>query len=706
MKTKTTYFVACIACIALLFGLLGCQAPLPTPTPVPEATATIEPTSTNTPQDPRPTATLLPTAEPLPTQSPLPNLPTPPPPDEGYYRNPELGFSFLYPEGWSVENLGSGLPSAILYDNDDPVQMFVGGQLVEEGVGLEEFALDLTTTFGVSDTVEILNEQAITLIEGVPAYEISFQWTETDEDGDEDIFQAQAVATIANGQGYALVMTARPEILNTRTNTFQAIVQTLTLDQPELYGVSRTNALVLFTDEPITLDPARTQEQAGGIIGHVFSGLVQLDSNLQIIPSLAESWEVQEEGTVYVFTLHDDVAFHNGRSITAQDVQDSWERALSPTLNSQTAGLVLGDITEIEAVDEQTLRVTIDAPKPYFLYKLTQPPAFIVDTTETDWDRPNGSGPFSIRRWAKEEVIILDQFTDYPTPANLDALVYLPFGRFGTSAYEATLLDAAEVAPFNLARVQDPADPLASDLQTTLTLCTTQIVFDTSQAPFDDAEVRQAFMMAINQEQLAQVVLSGGAVPATGFLPPAMPGYLPRTSSFNPEQAAALLAGKTIESVTFTASGTGEPNALVTAVVDIWSTHLGINVEVTLQEPSSYDAIIRNPAQRGNLYLQNWCAAYPDPEAVLDIPFYSSSSANLGEVASDELDNLLETARTESDPAQRLALYQQAESLLLETAVAIPLVHPQQNILVRPYINGFQPSAIPVVWTATVELNR
>jgi ABC-type transport system substrate-binding protein len=640
----------------------------------------------------------------------------------GFYHNPELGFWFLYPETWLREETGDNFPSVIISDNDDPVRLLAGGRGLEEGTELADFARGVGDELGLADEVELIADGPATIADGVPAWEVTLAW----QDEDDRAFQARGYAVISGGHGYVLLLTAHPEVLTARPNTIQAIGQTLHLEEPVLYGVSRENALVLLSDEPPTLDPILTREGPGGIVGHVFSGLVRLNADLQIEPDLAESWDVSDDGVVYTFHLRPDAAFHSGLPLTAEDVRLSWRRATHSNFASPTAALYLGDIlgaaeklageaedlAGVEVVDEHTLVVTLDGPKPYFLAKLAQPVAFVTqsnDMARSDiwWRRPDGSGPFTLDHWREGDAIILERNESYSlAPPAISAVVYLLYGGSESLSYEAGRVDVAAVDAHNLARAQDPADPLSGDLVSGNTFCTYRVVFDTTRPPFDDPAIRCAFALAVDREQMAQVVLGGAAVPAAGFLPPGMPGYVerPLADAFDLETAQALVAASDLGALTFTTPGAGEPDPLAVALADVWTTKLGVAIETELVDPAGYaDAIA---AEHGHMFTYEWCAGYPDPENVLDLPYHSDSPANYGGYASAEVDALLEAARTEPDPGERLALYQEAEVLLLEDAPAAPIVHPLAHVLVRPYVRGYRLSPIPVLWPAFVAIER
>ena len=181
------------------------------------------------------------------------------------------------------------------------------------------------------------------------------------------------------------------------------------------HDIDRDQSIVLVGGQPRTLDPALTHGGPSGPIGAIFSGLVTLDTDLQIQPELATSWDVSDDGTVYTFHLRPDAVFHDGRPITAEDIIFSWERAADPQTNSDTVATYLGDVVGVEemladqadhinglqAIDDHTLQVQIDEPKVYFLSKLNYPVTYVVDrenVSQTDWEKnPNGSGAFTLQ---------------------------------------------------------------------------------------------------------------------------------------------------------------------------------------------------------------------------------------------------------------------------------------------------------------------
>ena len=714
---RTLWFRLAVV-LMLLWGLAGCDLVAPTPVPMPGSTYT-----------PRPTATALPTFTPSPTATLAPSPDPTPTPTSGYYHTPEEGFWVHYPESWQREETGETLPAVIIRDDDDPVRLLVGSRPVEAGSDeaaaerLATFAETVGTELGLAEDVELLSNTPATLADGLPAQEIALAW----EDEEGRPYHGRGYATLSNEKGYVLLLVAPPEVLETRTRTLRAIAQTFHLAQPELFGISRENALVSIHEDVETLDPALTHEDAAGIVGHIFSGLVRFNAELQVVPDLAARWDVSEDGTTYTFHLRPDAAFHSGRTVTAQDVKEAWERATDPALGSLTAPRYLGDIVGaadrlagesetlrgVNVIDDQTLEVTFDAPKPYVLAKLAQPAAFVTHTENaTDealwWRHPDGTGPFALKRWREDDVLILERYAGHlPNPAKVSAVIYYLGSGTGFSAYETGQVDVARVGAYHLGRVTDPADPLSGDLVQGHRFCTELVVFDVTRPPFDNPDVRRAFALAVDRAQIAEVTLNGGATPATSYLAPGMPGYVARpiTDTLDVAAAHSLLSGVSLETpLKLTAPGRGEPAPTLVALTDMWETRLGVTLETELIDPLQYPQTLA--ADHGHLFALSWCADYPDPQSVLDMLFHSDGPVNYGGYHNETVDELLIAARTEQDTVRRVARYQEAEDMLLQEVPALPIVHPEAHVLIKSYVHGYRQTPIPVLWPAQVSIER
>ncbi|GAB4503539.1 MAG: ABC transporter substrate-binding protein [Anaerolineales bacterium] len=492
----------------------------------------------------------------------------------------------------------------------------------------------------------------------------------------------------------------------------------------ETLQVSPRQTLVLAGGEstnPREYDPATTH---GSGDKRVFSGLVSFDPHLNLAPDLAETWDISSDGLVYTFHLRQNARFHDGRPVTAQDFVYSWERALSPTLASDTALTYLGDITGapelangeamhlagVQALDEHTLQVTIDAPKPYFLLKLTYPTAFVVDRANVEADKewfrkPNGTGPYKLIEWKRFEQMTYQANPDFYLGApSIPYIIVKLYAGDSQRMYESGEVDMTNV--YSIERFLDPTEPLHKELVTGVSLCTGYVVFDATRPPFDDLKVRQAFSMAFDRQKYLDVVLSGHALPAIGPYPPGLPGFdvslkgLP----YDPARAHTLLSeskyggAEGLPAITYTDAGIGSyVGADVAALAQMWQQTLGVQITVENLEPNYYyDHIYAG--QHGQIFGGGWCADYPDPENFADVLFHSASHQNNGGYANPQLDTLLEAARVERDVTRRIEMYQQAEQIIVDDAPVLFTVHWLAYQLVKPYVKGYiyTPIDIPI----------
>jgi oligopeptide transport system substrate-binding protein len=690
-------------------------APGPTDTALP--TATPAPTATDTPSPsptPPPTDTPTPSPTPEPTATPRPS-PTP----AGFYADPRNGWSIQFPADWEIVETGSDFPSILVSDPGTQIMMMVGWSYLESEDDIDDMVDMLTEALaGEWEDVETSAAEEITLGDGTTARRIDVVG------GTRPRQQLQLVLAERGARLYVLITAASPSTFDTRGRTIDLITGSLTITSLRTYDVDRNTALVLEGSEPYDLDPATTEEGAAGYVGHLFRGLVMLDTDLRVVPDLAERWELDDDRRTYTFYLRPDAVFFDGKPVTAADFKYAWERAADPALGSTKTRTYLGDIVGVEemldgeddeisgvtVVDDHTLRVTIDAPKVYFLAKLTWPVAFVVDRENVEagsaddwWREPNGVGPFRIERWDEDVIVFLRNQDFYGPAPRLERIVYLIEAGPSVRLYESGEIDMAGAGASLVDRVEDPTDPLHDDLHTVANLCTTRIVLDTTRPPFDDPLVRQAFSYAVDRNQLIDVVLQGAVQPATGPLPPGMPGYTADLAgyTFDAERARERIAQSSygdpadLPPLTLTASGYTGPSDIVEALVETWGDVFGIDIEVELLEPFGFVNEIKD--RHGHIFIMGWCADYPDPQNFLDILYHSGSEENLGGYSSEEVDALLEQARTEEDTTTRLALYQEAEQRIVDDAASIWLWHSISRSLIKPYVHGYVllPMSVP-----------
>ncbi len=489
--------------------------------------------------------------------------------------------------------------------------------------------------------------------------------------------------------------------------------------------------LRLLWSDPPTLDPALvTDTTSAGVIVEVFNGLVSLNTDLEIVPELAESWKIEGGGTVHEFKLRKDAVFSDGSPITASDFKYSMERALLPDTESSVSEIYLGDLAGakeviegrgnvtnvrgVEAVDERTLRLTIDAPKAYFLAKLTYPTAFVVKKANVEsggdsWtEKPVSSGPFVLSEYRIGQRMVLSRNDKYwGRKAYLDRVVLNLAGGQSMAMYENDEVDITGVGLADLERVQDPAEPLNKDLITVPpSFSLSYIGFHVQKPPFDDPKFRQALTHAVNKELIAEQVYSNLVVPAYGILPPNFPGYSDKVEGlkFDPEKAKQLLAESkyadkaTRPRIVVTIPGTGgSPGLDIEVIADMWKKVLDVDIEIQQVEWATYlqDLNRKRLQAFGGL---GWEADYPDPQDFIDVLFYSTSAGNHSAYVDSLVDGNVLGARTEQDVAKRVQLYNEAEQKIINDAPWLPMwFDTDSKALIKPWVKNykFTPIIVP-----------
>ena len=502
--------------------------------------------------------------------------------------------------------------------------------------------------------------------------------------------------------------------------------------EPTVGGVFRRQ----WADPP-TLDPHLTTDTTSSfVVVELFSGLVTLNTDLELVPDIAERWEISADGLQYTFYLRPNAKFHDGKPVTAQDFKWSIERAAAPETASPVADTYLndivgaldyikGDATEISGirvVDDTTLSITVDQPKAYFLAKLTYPTAFVVDRATVEaggrgWtDNPNGTGPFRLKEYKIGERIVLERNEHfYREPAKVETILLNLAGGQSMAMYENDEIDITGVSLFDLERVLDPNEPLNKELVVAPPdFSISYIGFNTSMAPFDDTKFRQALNHAIDKELIATEVLSDLVVPAFGILPPGFPGYNENLVGLrhDKELAQRLLNesnyadAESRPRIVITVPGTGGTIGLdLEVVIEMWRQVLGVEVEIQQVEWATYLEDLSDAKFQAYAGL-GWQADYPDPQDFLDILFHTDSALNHGAYSNPELDTILERARTQQDPLARIAEYRRAEEIIVEDGAWVPLWYTgERHLLLKPHVDGYRVTPMIVPKLREVRIN-
>ena len=486
--------------------------------------------------------------------------------------------------------------------------------------------------------------------------------------------------------------------------------------------------------ETPVLDPALVRDTTTAFLTHqVFRGLVRLDEQLNPVPDLAERIVVAEDGLTYTFTLRANAVFHDGKAIDAAAVKYSLERATEPGLGrgARLPGAtylndILGapekfagqarELRGLRVIDARTIEIRLDAPKAYFLMKISHPSSSIVDEANVRdggnaWaQRPNGSGPFRVERLGNEQLILrgFDRF--YAGGPTLDRVTIL-YGQAAASPlnlYESGKIDYTGLPRTSVDRALVETSPLRPELTITPSLSLTYIGFNVTLPPFDDPAVRRAFAQAINRERVATVSEEGKVVLAEGIVPPTMPGgpWLGGALPYDLSAARATLAGSRYgggsalpRPTIYSASG-----AIPVTMRQVYERDLGVALEVIgVDWPEYLDGLSRQDFPAFEL---SWIADYPDPENFLALLFGSGSPENHTGYSNPEVDRLFAAAAIERDPARRRDLYLEAQRIILADAVIIPCYHSIDYTLVKPHVKGLTITPMGILELDSVWIER
>ncbi|RWL05283.1 MAG: ABC transporter substrate-binding protein [Mesorhizobium sp.] len=302
----------------------------------------------------------------------------------------------------------------------------------------------------------------------------------------------------------------------------------------------------------ITLEPPHLDPTAGAaaaidevLYANVFEGLTRIGPNGEVLPALAESWTISDDGKVYAFKLHSGVKFHDGTDFNADDVKFSLDRARADNSVNAQKGLFAA-IDTVEVVDPATVRITLKNPQSSFLYNMGWGDAVIVapETADTNKEKPVGTGPFRFQNWAKGSSITLIRSDAYwGAPVSL----YKAEFRIVTdaaAAVPALLSGDVQAFPFfdpdSVAQIQgDPRFKVvigATEGETILSM-------NNKKPPLDRLQVRQAISFALDRKAIIDGASAGHGVPIGSHMSPANKAYVDLTGLYphNVEKARELL---------------------------------------------------------------------------------------------------------------------------------------------------------------------
>lgn len=490
--------------------------------------------------------------------------------------------------------------------------------------------------------------------------------------------------------------------------------------------------------EPGCLDPHVGGNYPQALISTQYlESLVSKNSDGEIIAWLATAWTTSADGLTWDFTLRDDVNFTDGTPFDAEAVKANIEHLKDPNTASSTGYLAVGKIDVIDVVKPNLVRFTLSTPDSALLESLSQPwvgiesPTALERDQATNCESPVGTGPFIVTEWVKQQSITLtrnDNYNSAPAdavhtgPALLDSLEwrFIPDAATRYSALQSGDVDVIDNAqPNNIASAE--SDPATAELNAPRPGASNRLELNSGKAPFDDERVREAFIRAADVTPGIDSLFFGTAERSYSVLSSVEPDGISLPDAFTVDQDAAntLLdeAGwdtidadgyRTKDGVRLTLDFPVSTNQSIPAEQSLFeqiqASTKDVGFEVKLQPTdlsSWYGALFTN---QYNVVSAPYTKVGPDVLRILYhsdsiIPAPSGYYANLAQLSDPTLDQILTTASQTSDAAERAALYDEAQSIIIGGFYVLPLYDQQNHYLYSTTVEGFR--ALPTVSAPT-----
>src|ERR687886_119795 len=465
--------------------------------------------------------------------------------------------------------------------------------------------------------------------------------------------------------------------------------------------------------DPRSLDPAlSTDVPTGRAVSYLFDGLTRFTVDAKLEPGLAQRWEVSPDGKVYTFHLRPGVHFQNGSALRARQVVHSFERVLNPATKGGRAWPLYPiagarayaegkarAITGLAALDDSTLRITLDTALAIFPKLLAMPVASIVpDSTPADFgEHPVGTGPWRLAEWKHDDYILLAKNPSYwGGPAKADSLMVriIPEPSTAVAEFESGNVDLLYV-PEAETQQWERTDEKKALLVSAPALRLWYVAINATRGPLKDVRVRQALNYAVDVRTILGRLIGGGGRNAAGGIPPKLDGAdsSRQPYGYDPTKAKQLLkdAGYANGFDVELWHGQDETFARVAQSIQAYLGAVGVRVKIVQRDNSS----AREAARKGqtDMILKDWYADYPDAENFLYPLLHGANRGVGGNVSfyqNPTFDRLVSQARIEQDDARRADLYKRADSLAFADAPMIYLMFYNELYAVQPWIKGFE----------------
>lgn len=476
---------------------------------------------------------------------------------------------------------------------------------------------------------------------------------------------------------------------------------------------------------PETLDQHKTSTVAEGhILRDLYEGLMVYDAKAKVVPGVAESVEVSDDGTVYTFKLRD-AKWSNGDPITAGDFVYSLRRIMMPETGAKYANILYPvknaetinkgeakpETLGVVALDDKTLEITLEQATPYFLELLTHQTGLpvhpaSVEAHGTNFVKPENivtNGAFTLAEFTPNDKLVAVKNANYhgADSVTIDKVIFYPIEDRASCVrrFEAGEIHSCSDLPTD--QIAALRTKFGDQVHTPPYLGTYYYAFNMKKPPLDDARVRRALSLVVDREYIGEDIWGGTMVPAYSLVPPGINNYGEAVEAdykgkamLDREDEALKLLGeagfgpdKPLKLEIMYNTSENHKNTAI-AIADMWKT-IGVETTMVNRDLASHYAHLR---EKGDFDIARagWIGDYSDPQNFLFLVESDNVGFNYANYANPEYDSLMDKAAAETDLEKRAEILREAETMFLRDLPFLPILYYSSHSLVSPKLSGWE----------------
>lgn len=473
--------------------------------------------------------------------------------------------------------------------------------------------------------------------------------------------------------------------------------------------------------DPRGLDPALVDDgESGKVIVNIYEGLLKYNKDsTKVEPSLAESWDVSSDGLTYTFHLRKGVKFQDGTDFNAEAVKINIDRQLPPKVTEDMAyaSFVYGSVKEVQAVDTNTVKITMKEASTPFLSNLAMclgapivSPKALTDYKNNVNEHPVGTGPYTFVSWTKGQNIVLKRNDSYWGTKALTQNVIFKFITDNSARVVALNNGEADIIDGIDATVVKQIEGSGNKIYEAPGMNINYMAYNTTKAPLNNPKVRAALSQAVNVPELVKSLYQGYAEAATSVMPSFMPGFDKSIKQVAFDQAAAksalTAAGVTsLHVITYTNSrpyNTANGQALAEAIQGYFK-NVGVTAKIDAFDWTTYKQKVK--AGDYDVAFYGWIGDNGDPDNFMSLMSDKDPSMNIARFDDAAYKALIAKGLSTPNGDARNKVYTDIEKMAAEKAVWLPISHAKTLVGYRSNVKDFNYHMTGVVFLAGATKN-